>query len=396
MDWYPKELSERARALVELEELNASRDLDQERSRVTWSQYGPGEEDEKNLRTYILRIFRVFARQACELGAQGTWEVDRIRSQADEFLRRLTINAFYTQGHDSTGRQLHVPNFTGNVSSELWRKYVKSIQWYQFEDDLIAVAGLQAQGATQSCADGFGLSIIGRLPYDALARIEKAMTEFVGENMPSLKLAAANGEQNQEAADRQFFDELVTHAYHAVSRECLDVCESVAEFKNALRSDIPRFVRRLFNLHPWPDSMRGTLDEAAASYESEVPMPELEGLASDGEQFDLDNAAGLAEPAEEGHSIPLVDLLGPEIISKANNRVFFEWLKHEYRQRGKKLTLDMLTQKAGYEGGAPRKSNTEAKAWLRGKPRSGAAARSFERAFKELKAELFGRPDELS
>ena len=148
--YFPQELPQKARSLIQVEELNAKRDLDQDRAQAEWSQYGPGEALEKHLRTYVLRTFRVCGGQLCELGSRNLLPVEKIRSRADEFLRRLTIEAFYDQGHDRTGRKLHVPvENTGTLRSEIFRKYEKSIQWYQFAEDLLVVSLIQAEATAQ-------------------------------------------------------------------------------------------------------------------------------------------------------------------------------------------------------------------------------------------------------
>jgi hypothetical protein len=144
---YPSEFSAEARARVEIEMLKASKDLAQQRNEVPWSQYGPGKADEENLQKYILRVFLVFAKQACELGAQGQWAVDRIRSEAGEFLRRFTIRAYYESGFDKKGRKLRemASHWNGTILPEVQREFEKSQEWQQFEKELLAVAELQIQ-----------------------------------------------------------------------------------------------------------------------------------------------------------------------------------------------------------------------------------------------------------
>jgi hypothetical protein len=114
MDYYPQEFSAQARARVEAERIIAKRDLEQFQSEKppdkwakdcrTW--------DERLFYRYILRVFLAFALEACKVGRQGIWAVDRIRAEAEEFLRRFTIQAYYESGRDRYGEKF--ANMTSN------------------------------------------------------------------------------------------------------------------------------------------------------------------------------------------------------------------------------------------------------------------------------------------
>jgi len=88
------------------------------------------------------------------------------------------------------------------------------------------------------------------------------------------------------------------------------------------------------------------------------------------------------------------DALPPE--ENLTNRAIFDLGKQEFRAQGKRLTQEMLTEKAGYEANATQKSNTEVKAWLKDAPRSGEARRNIERALNELRQELKPKASDLS
>jgi hypothetical protein len=137
---YPRDFPPEARARVEAEGLKATRDLERDRDQVPWSRYGPTAKDEENLRRYILRVFLAFAQQACKLGP--LWTVDRIRAEANEFLRRFTIEAYYHEGHDKDGRKLRdmVSHVNGSILPEVRREFEKSELWHQFQEELLAVA----------------------------------------------------------------------------------------------------------------------------------------------------------------------------------------------------------------------------------------------------------------
>lgn len=105
------------------------------------SGYGRIHKHEENLRNFILRVFLAFTQEACKVGLAGIWTVDRIREEADEFLRRFTIEAYYGYGHDSSGHRL--PEMTsnwGHLKLEVEREFRKSSEWRKYEDELLATA----------------------------------------------------------------------------------------------------------------------------------------------------------------------------------------------------------------------------------------------------------------
>ncbi len=149
---YPEEFSRQARARIEAEKLKARNQLEQQRNQVPWSGgYLPRPADEENLRKYILRVFLVFAQEACKLGSRAQWTVDRIRSEADEFLRRFTIKAHSDEGYDKQGRKLEeMTDYYGTIKEGVWWAFKESAEYHQFEQELLAVAEQQARGSPQS------------------------------------------------------------------------------------------------------------------------------------------------------------------------------------------------------------------------------------------------------
>ena len=107
MDYYPPQFSGQARANVEREQLKASRDLAnsrREKPPADWT--GTAREwDRWEFYDYIIRVFVVFAHEACALGRAGLWTIDRVRSEAEEFLRRFTLDACYDKGNDRSGQK---------------------------------------------------------------------------------------------------------------------------------------------------------------------------------------------------------------------------------------------------------------------------------------------------
>ena len=146
---YPAGFPNQSRAAVESEEVRAGLDLDAARQRIPWSRYGPSEGLEAEVRKYVMRIYVVFVREACKAGC--LLGVDLIRSQAREFLRVLTSNAWLEKGFDTGGtvypgqiRRLQEMTLHGSVSPEVMSKLEKSTQWRECEEAMLAVAEAQA------------------------------------------------------------------------------------------------------------------------------------------------------------------------------------------------------------------------------------------------------------
>jgi hypothetical protein len=136
---YPREFSPEARARVEAQRLRATRAYEQKRDELP-SGYGHLSEHEKNLRGFILRVFLAFTHEACKLGEKEMWTVDRIRSEAEECLRRFTIEAEYSYGHDESGIELPKMISGGHLRPEIQREFQKSPEWHRYEDELLTVA----------------------------------------------------------------------------------------------------------------------------------------------------------------------------------------------------------------------------------------------------------------
>jgi len=144
---YPREFSQQACARVVAAQLKASQRLEQLKA------LKPPEEWTKGLRlfdqgafySYILSVFLAFAREACKLGDEGLWGVDRISSKADEFLQTVAVEAYYEKGHDRNGQRFPeiTDHFTGGLLPEVTQALKDSDEWRQFETDLLAVAKKQ-------------------------------------------------------------------------------------------------------------------------------------------------------------------------------------------------------------------------------------------------------------
>jgi hypothetical protein len=152
---YPSDFPPESRARVAAERLRAGKDFDEAREHAPYRAYGSTVHLEAELRKYILRQFAVFVSEACELGCQGIWSVDRIEEAALEFLRRSTIEATFSKGSDKSGRTFGrdwIGNW-GDIGSKAMREFERSEEWRQFQEGLLQVAECQvgrASGADTS------------------------------------------------------------------------------------------------------------------------------------------------------------------------------------------------------------------------------------------------------
>src|ERR1039457_3933954 len=131
---------------VEAEELKAERDLREYRDRPESRPRRPHTltpqggrlwtDDEEDTIEYILRLSLPFVLQACELNSHG-WSVKDTRQNADEFLRRLTLDATYKNVRDM--RRCEFTGTLGNIQPELRKEFEKSAQWRRFGDAVLAL-----------------------------------------------------------------------------------------------------------------------------------------------------------------------------------------------------------------------------------------------------------------
>jgi hypothetical protein len=146
---YPQEFSPQARARVETEKMKAKRELKRDRTfrpindTDSWDASGW---DAAAFDAYILRVFLAFSREAFDLGRRGTWPVDHVRSEAEEFLRKFTITAYYEDGHDREGHKFPemVSNWNGQLLLKVKGAFQQYPQWHRYERELFALARQQA------------------------------------------------------------------------------------------------------------------------------------------------------------------------------------------------------------------------------------------------------------
>lgn len=112
MDSYPHGFPLSSQGAVESEIITAGDIFDSARELLLADQnsrYGLQDQVIKLLVAYILRVWLVFAKEACKLGSIG-WDVVKIDEEARGFLVRVTDRLSNDRGYDTTGDALkYVP-----------------------------------------------------------------------------------------------------------------------------------------------------------------------------------------------------------------------------------------------------------------------------------------------
>jgi len=91
-------------------------------------------------------------------------------------------------------------------------------------------------------------SIIGKLPKDALLRMEAGTAAFMADYLPKVE---REGNKSGPVHEAELLRELVIHQFGLVARECMAVCDSPDNFEAELHSDIARFVRYRLSRYRW-------------------------------------------------------------------------------------------------------------------------------------------------
>ena len=171
---YPQDFPRESRARVEAEKIRAGRDFDSAKASARW-----GSDVETHLRQYILRTLLVFAKEAQGL---RLWSVEELDSQCREFLRLLTIDAYYEMGYDQRGRRLSVmtSHLNGSILSEVQREFEKTPEWKEYQDALLAMAESQM-------ANGDRPSNLKQLDSEETERAGQPSKTAVGRNIDRLR-----------------------------------------------------------------------------------------------------------------------------------------------------------------------------------------------------------------
>jgi hypothetical protein len=127
MDFYPGEFSLEARDVIEREKIQAYREL-LPRSVYDFNEQGLA------IRC-IMRIFLAFAKEACALRKERGRTIERIQSESNEFLRRLTIMVVFDK---FPGLARHwISNWDGSIASDVERRFRATAEWKEFEELLL-------------------------------------------------------------------------------------------------------------------------------------------------------------------------------------------------------------------------------------------------------------------
>ena len=143
---YPTDFPDTARAKVEAEEIRASFEFDEAVKTAQWKS-----DKEKYLRHYILRVFLAFVNETC---SRRLWAVDKTRDLSEEFLRRLTIQAYFSKGYPRGWPDMN-SNWNGSILSGVRTEFEKAPEWRVFQKALLELADAQAHAA-QGNADNSG------------------------------------------------------------------------------------------------------------------------------------------------------------------------------------------------------------------------------------------------
>jgi hypothetical protein len=112
-------------------------------------------------------------------------------------------------------------------------------------------------------AGGAPKPLIGRLPREALTRMEAVTAAFMADYLPKLEreVPTLENRPDRRVREAELLRELVVHHFEAAARECMALCASVGEFDAELRAGIARFVH--FSVGQYRrlgDAMRNELD----------------------------------------------------------------------------------------------------------------------------------------
>ena len=201
---YPSDFPPESRSRVAAERLRAGKAFDEARQHAPYRAYGSTVHLEAELRKYILRQFAVFASEACKLGCQGVWSVERVEEAALEFLRLCTIEARSSKGFDRWGRAFGrdwIGNW-GDIQSTVMREFERSDEWRQFQEELLHVAERQRMRASD--AGGTVRQEIKDVPRDSAPSKSAgpwSEVEGVAARELPVSLAAANKPDRRAAVE---------------------------------------------------------------------------------------------------------------------------------------------------------------------------------------------------
>jgi hypothetical protein len=104
--------------------------------------------------------------------------------------------------------------------------------------------------------------IIGRLPREAIARIEAATVAFMADFEPKLEreMPSLKDRPDRQVREARLLREMIVHYFATAARECMSLFASVDEFEAELRAGIARFVHFGVDQYEWLGPMRKELN----------------------------------------------------------------------------------------------------------------------------------------
>ena len=122
---YPQDFPAESRARVEAARIRAGRQFDSKKTKAQWRS-----DIEALFWTYVLTPFLVFAEESSRL---RLWPVDEMDQNCREFLRRLTIDAYYQKGK-SAGLSDMIDNLSCSIRWDAQQKIERTSQWRKYEN----------------------------------------------------------------------------------------------------------------------------------------------------------------------------------------------------------------------------------------------------------------------
>ena len=160
----------------------------------------------RSLGNMCFEVFLAFAQAACKLGMARKWSVEKIRSDAQNFL-----NNFWSEAYEEFRNRLTIRQPCYRPSwSDLELEFGRSEEWQQFEEELLAVAkaqsdisetNAQGEGESDSSRPGTSLSFEASEDYCSITVGETtySLTELAGKIAKLLHSAA----RQERAVSRQ-------------------------------------------------------------------------------------------------------------------------------------------------------------------------------------------------
>lgn len=128
---YPQDFPAESRARVEAARIRAGRQFDSKKAKAQWRS-----EIKALFWTYVLTPFLVFAKESSLL---RLWPVDEMDQNCREFLRRLTIDAYYGKGK-AAGLSDVIDNISCGIRWEDLQEIEKTSQWRSYESIRLKLA----------------------------------------------------------------------------------------------------------------------------------------------------------------------------------------------------------------------------------------------------------------